>query len=120
MELIPIGQFARLTGLTVRAVRHYGDLRTLMDQDWGRRLAYWLIFELGGLHGDAFAADKRDATEQHTAYRLGRQSLAREFDKAAKEVAPHDYLAMMAEQIRERQADLALEESSEHEREPDE
>lgn len=30
MELLPIGRFARLTGLTVRAVRHYGELEILL------------------------------------------------------------------------------------------
>lgn len=29
MELLAIGRFARLTGLTVRAVRHYGELGLL-------------------------------------------------------------------------------------------
>lgn len=33
MELLPIGQFARLTGLTVRAVRHYGELGLLQPTD---------------------------------------------------------------------------------------
>ena len=41
MELIPIGRFARLTGLTVRAVRHYGELGLLepayIDPDTGYR-----------------------------------------------------------------------------------
>ena len=41
MELLPIGHFARLTGLTVRAVRHYGDLGLLepayVDPDTGYR-----------------------------------------------------------------------------------
>jgi len=39
MELLPIGVFARLTGLTVRAVRHYGELGLLepayVDEDTG-------------------------------------------------------------------------------------
>ena len=41
MELLPIGRFARLTGLTVRAVRHYGALGLLepayVDPDTGYR-----------------------------------------------------------------------------------
>ena len=41
MELLPIGRFARLTGLTVRAVRHYGELGVLepayIDEDTGYR-----------------------------------------------------------------------------------
>jgi effector-binding domain-containing protein len=41
MELLPIGRFARLTGLTVRAVRHYGELGLLepacVDPDTGYR-----------------------------------------------------------------------------------
>jgi len=41
MELLPIGVFARLTGLTVRAVRHYGELGLLepayVDEDTGYR-----------------------------------------------------------------------------------
>jgi effector-binding domain-containing protein len=41
MELLPIGRFARLTGLTVRAVRHYGELGLLqpayIDPDTGYR-----------------------------------------------------------------------------------
>ena len=32
MELLSIGQFARLTGLTVRAVRHYGELELLQPE----------------------------------------------------------------------------------------
>ncbi len=41
MELLAIGQFARLTGLTVRAVRHYGELGLLqpayVDPETGYR-----------------------------------------------------------------------------------
>jgi MerR family regulatory protein len=41
MDLLPIGQFARMTGLTVRAVRHYGELGLLepayVDPDTGYR-----------------------------------------------------------------------------------
>lgn len=41
MDLLPIGRFARLTGLTVRAVRHYGELGLLqpeyVDPDTGYR-----------------------------------------------------------------------------------
>ena len=41
MELLPIGRFARLTGLTVRAIRHYGELGLLepvyVDSDTGYR-----------------------------------------------------------------------------------
>jgi DNA-binding transcriptional MerR regulator/effector-binding domain-containing protein len=41
VELLPIGQFARLTGLTVRAIRHYGELGLLrpayVDSDTGYR-----------------------------------------------------------------------------------
>jgi len=41
MDLLTIGQFARLTGLTVRAVRHYGELGLLqpayVDPDTGYR-----------------------------------------------------------------------------------
>jgi effector-binding domain-containing protein len=41
MELLTIGQFARLTGLTVRAVRHYGELGLLqparVDPETGYR-----------------------------------------------------------------------------------
>jgi DNA-binding transcriptional MerR regulator len=41
MELLTIGRFARLTGLTVRAVRHYGELGLLepahVDPDTGYR-----------------------------------------------------------------------------------
>ncbi len=92
-----------------REIERREDVRELMSHPWGRRLAYWLVYELGGLHGEAFAAEIKHGAEQHTAYRLGRQSLARSFLTAAQEIAPQDYLAMMAEQIRARQADLALE-----------
>ena len=41
MDLLPIGRFAQLTGLTVRAVRHYGELGLLqpayVDPDTGYR-----------------------------------------------------------------------------------
>ena len=41
MELLPIGRFAQLTGLTVRAVRHYGELGLLqpayVDPETGYR-----------------------------------------------------------------------------------
>ncbi len=53
MELLTIGQFARLTGLTVRAVRHYGELRLLdptrVDPETGYR--YYAPHQIG----DAYA-----------------------------------------------------------------
>lgn len=56
MELLPIGRFARLTGLTVRAVRHYGELGLLepayVDPETGYR--YFSIDQV-----DAAAAIRR-------------------------------------------------------------
>jgi DNA-binding transcriptional MerR regulator len=48
MELLPIGRFARLTGLSVRALRHYGELGLLeparVDEETGYR--YYVLAQL--------------------------------------------------------------------------
>lgn len=104
----------------VRARQRDQDMKTLMSHAWGRRLAYTLGFELGRLHAQSFAPSVKDGVAMLgiTAHREGRREMAADFIGRIQEVAPDLYLTMMAEQIHERQTDLALEhrpESSEGE-----
>jgi hypothetical protein len=53
-----------------------GDLRNLLSQDWGRRLVYWLVFDVGGMCAGSFDETKRDGnnTGMFTAYNEGRRA----------------------------------------------
>lgn len=93
------------------------DLVSFMGETWGRRLAYWMCFELGNIHGNSFAPSIKDGvcSALHTAHSEGRREMAGEILAYIQEVAPGAHLAMMQEQIRDRQEELAFdEEDSDH------
>lgn len=96
-----------------RERQHENDLERLMNETWGRRLAYWLIYELGSLQSNAFAFDMKHATAEHTAYRCGRQEPARRLQGELQDIAPRQWIEMLDEQNLERIAGLALEQRDE-------
>jgi hypothetical protein len=91
-----------------RRREHEEDLHSLMSHDWGRRLCYWLIYELGGLHAPSFAGGIKDGVcaALHSAKTEGFREMAGAVMQQVQSLALNDYLIMMSEQIQNRQAEM--------------
>ena len=97
------------------------DLRTLMANDWGRRLAYWLTYELAGVQERVFDGSIKDggSSGQHMAFRDGRRAVGLDLVAELQATSPIHWLSMIDEANRERKADLALEQYDEPESDGD-
>lgn len=87
------------------------DLERLLAGEWGRRLAYWLVFEHGRLHGLSFDAGIRDGAcaALHQAKAEGRREAAHELYAMLLDASPSGAVAMMSERTKRAVADMALE-----------
>jgi hypothetical protein len=87
------------------------DLRSMMAQEWGRRLCHWLVFDLGKLQTSSFNPSIKDGycAALHSARSEGARDFAIELHNEVQRLAPQQFLTMMSEQVRDLQADLALE-----------
>lgn len=92
------------------------DLQQLMEQPWGRRLFYSFVFEHGGLHGPSFNTGIKYEAALNTVFNEGRRALAGELLSLVLKECPNQYLAMLGEEIKNRQGALALERAAEKER----
>lgn len=75
------------------------DLRALMSTEWGRRIAYWQIYELSGVTRRSYNAGIKYGAELSMAHGEGMREVGLELLRLVKETAPDQYLAMMAERI---------------------
>lgn len=80
------------------------DLRKLLKDPAGRRVFYYIIFELGRLNELSFNPAIKDGvnSSQHMAINEGCRSLAREFKTNIEDADSDGFLTMMAEEIAER------------------
>lgn len=80
-----------------------GDLRSIMDEEGGRRFIYWLIFAHLGLQDGSFLDETKDGISAalRQAWRDGPRHKARELHNQVRDQFPRQFLAMMAEQIAE-------------------
>lgn len=87
------------------------DLLELVRHEWGRRLAYWLIFEHGRVHGLCFDPGIKDGlcASLHQAKAEGRRESAHELHAMISAVAPEAVIAMMGERGKRALVDLSLE-----------
>lgn len=85
------------------------DLKSLMRHDWGRRVVYWVVYDLGRSMSVSFDPRIKGDSSLHTHFADGRRDLAIDVYNEIQRLAPRELLAMMAEQISAAQADLALE-----------
>ena len=106
--------YAQIAGERVKARDE--DLQWLLSSHRGRRLAAWVIYDLGGLEDSSFHADAAgysnaaiksgDAAAMHMSLAEGRRDLARRFKRLAQQF-PDEYGQMMAERTLAEVADLA-------------
>lgn len=87
----------------LRTKQHQDDLRELMKTQWGRRIAYWLVFDLGGI-----TKTERAAKGSALLRNEGRRVMADDIHKQLMTADPGACLGLLAEQASARQADLAL------------
>lgn len=93
------------------------DLGALLRTDWGRRIAMWLVFQLGELMsvamrssplGHAVAAIKDgDTADRHAAFFDGRRDMASDIYAALAAADPAGVLEMHAEYMRAKIAEIA-------------
>ena len=90
------------------------DLKALMAQPWGRRVAWWLIFDVGRLQAETFQMSGEMSAAKDglcgallTARNTGRQAVARELQENIRAASPGDWLKMYEEEIRTTAAELA-------------
>lgn len=86
------------------------DLYALMSVDWGRRVAQWLIFDLGALQsvamrsaplGHPVAAIKDgDTADRHAAFHDGRRDMASDLYLRLGALNPAAVLEMQTEHMR--------------------
>ncbi len=80
------------------------DLRELLRHDWGERLAYFVVFELGRLESRSFVAGQPDVTARNE----GIREVAEEFKRQLMDADPEGWFHMLLNQVRTRKADLEL------------
>jgi hypothetical protein len=87
------------------------DLRQLMAEDWGRRIAHWVVFDMCGLQASSVDMGIKDGlcSALHAFHRQGAQGVGIDVHNEMQRLAPKQVLLMAEEQIRASQADLALE-----------
>lgn len=85
------------------------DLRLMLGAEWGRRIFYWLVFDLGGIESASFNQNIKDGycAALHSALAEGRRDFARGLLVAATDLCPSEYLEMLKTVTLERAADLA-------------
>jgi hypothetical protein len=83
------------------------DVRAVMSTPFGKRFAYWLIFGHLELELPVFDMSVKYSTEIAAALNDGKRHAAIALRDLLIDLTPDQYLAMMSEQIRARQADVA-------------
>jgi len=71
------------------------DIRAVMETQAGRRVVWWLLDGVAGLHGPSFAGE---ATA--TAYNEGRRSVGIDVMQAVQRLTKPAYLLMVEERMR--------------------
>jgi len=92
------------------------DLRELMSAQYGRRVAVWIIYELGRLQDESFDGSKRDGlnTALFTARAEGRRELAIDLHNELQRLAPDMVVRMLQERLETIQAEMSLESESDN------
>ena len=89
------------------------DMRRLMSEEWGRRLAVWLVYDLCALEELSFneynSGIKHGQTAaMHMAMNEGRRMAGHDLRRQIQSLALPQWSMAAAERIREQQAELAL------------
>lgn len=93
-----------------REMRVSECFQLLMDEDWGRDAAYYIIFELCGVNGGGFDHKVKDgiAAALHHAVEEGSRSVGRNLMDRLQSEAPDNYILMLIEHFQKRRIDLSL------------
>ena len=87
---------ARRTAAQVelRQQQRDNDLRAVLSTAEGRRMLWWLLDDLCGLHSSAFGGNTADLT-----FREGRRDVGVKLMQHAQAVAPDSYVASLLEHV---------------------
>lgn len=116
----PSEQAERLHAMRWRQIQQ--DIRTLMGEEWGRRLAHWIINDLGphgaerglvnlgGPSDSTFDPGVRDGAclAMHQSFYDGAHTAMRKLHNVIQDEAPAQALTMVIEQAKASFADIAL------------
>lgn len=82
------------------------DLDALMSVPWGRRLAFWLIFDLSKFYGSVFDPNVKHEATVVAALKDGRRNVGRDLFELVNAIAPDQFDVMVQEHTKSRGTDI--------------